>query len=268
MTRRGALASVSLGAHSQAVALLLGSGGAAAGGGGDGERADGERAALESERDWMMGCVVAGFVSADMQAAAIAAVAERFVAGGKLNLAVPLLFLIGRGGEACARLQRAGRWEYAATLAKASLPPTERGVVLAQWAEHLLVRGDVHRAIELLLSLGRVQEVAERLLEVSAFDKAALLLCALREAHETRRGDVAGFAFRGAARVLLEYAAFLSRLSLNGLAVRYTGLACATAESVAASGAGGRDDVLTEIEAAQLVVQLAKLQERREQQQM
>ena len=39
--------------------------------------------------------------------------------------------------------------------------------------------------------------------------------CALREAHEARRGELAGFAFRGAARVLLEYAAFLSRLRLH-----------------------------------------------------
>ena len=40
------------------------------------------------------------------------------------------------------------------------------------------------------------------------------------------------------------------------------------AESVAASGAAGADkDVMTEIEAAQLTTQLAKLQERREENQ-
>ena len=145
-----------------------------------------------------------------------------------------------------------------------SLAASERNVVLGKWVDHLVGRGDHHRAVEVLLSLGKVQEVAERLLELRAFDKAALLLCALREAHESRRGEVASFAFRGAARVLLEYAAFLSRISLNSLAVRYTSLACATADSVAslaAAGAAEADDALTEIEAAQLVVQLARLQE-------
>ena len=39
-----------------------------------------------------------------------------------------------------------------------------------------------------------MQEVAERLLELCAYDKAALLLCALREAHEARRGALTGFA--------------------------------------------------------------------------
>ena len=95
------------------------------------------------------------------------------------------------------------------------------------------------------------------------FPVAALLLCALREAHESRRGALAGFAFRGAARVLLEYAAFLSRLNLHALAVKYTALASETAESLAAGG-GAADDALTELEAAQLVVTLARLQERSE----
>ena len=101
-------------------------------------------------------------------------------------------------------------------------------------------------------------------MERSGYDKAALLLCALREAHASRRGDVAGFAFRGANRVLLEYAAFLSRLGLHALAVRYTALASETAEGVGVRGAPA-DEALTEGEAAQLVVQLGKLQERREQ---
>ena len=135
--------------------------------------------------------------------------------------------------------------------------------MLGKWAEHLVARGEAQRAIEILLSLGRVQEVAERLLELCAYDKAALLLCALREAHEARRGALTGFAFRGAARVLLEYAAFLSRLGLNTLAVKYTALASETAESVVVGG-GTADEALTELEAAQLVVQLARLQERKE----
>lgn len=117
---------------------------------------------------------------------------------------MPLLFLIGRGADACERLQKQGRWEHAAKLAKASLPPADRGVVLGRWAEHLHNKGEATRAIEVWLSLGKVQEVAERLLEAGRFDTAALLLCALREAHEARRGALAGFAFRGAARVLLE----------------------------------------------------------------
>ena len=210
----------------------------------------------------LMGYLVAGFCSPAMQRGAIASVAERFAASGKLSAAVPLLFLIGRGSEACERLQASGQWEYAATLAKASLPPAERGPVLGRWAEHLHAKGDTQRSIEVLLSLGRVQEVAERLLEASAFDKAALLIVSLREAHEVRRGATSGFAFRGAARVLLEYAAFLSRLSLNTYAVNYTSLACATADLFAQSAVGSdaADDALTEIEAAQLVVQLSKLQ--------
>jgi hypothetical protein len=86
----------------------------------------------------------------------------------------------------------------------------------------------------------------------------------LREAHEARRGALAGFAFRGAARVLLEYAAFLTRLGLHGLAIKYTALASATAETASAAD-GPPDDALTELEASQLVVQLSKLQARREQ---
>jgi hypothetical protein len=63
----------------------------------------------------MLGCVVAGFCDEATRVATIGAVAERFAVGGKLSLAVPLLFLIGKGGEACTRLQGVGRWEYAAT---------------------------------------------------------------------------------------------------------------------------------------------------------
>ena len=70
------------------------------------------------------------------------------------------------------------------------------------------------------------------------------------------------FAFLGAARVLLEYAAFLSRLGLAPLAVSYTALARATADTACAAGG---DEALTEIEAAHLVLQLARLQERKEQ---
>jgi hypothetical protein len=247
---------------------------------------------METERDLLLACLVAGFVSPQMQVAAItsdgtliasdgfegllmnsnclphqvAAItssADRLCAAGKLPLAVPLLFLIGRGAEACERLQRAGRWEHAATLAKASLPASERDTVLGKWAEHLLASGEHQRGIEVLLSLGRVQEVAERLLEQSAFDKAALLLCALREPHPARRGTPNGFAFRGAARVVLEYAAFLSRLNLHALSARYCALASTASDAV--GSAGSEDEVLmAPVEAQQLVVQLARLQERRE----
>ena len=261
VAQQGAFDSIGLGARAQAVALLLGTTEPA---GGTPYQQPQQLPTPENERDWLMACVVAGFCDPAMQASTMAAVADRFCAAGKLQIGVPLLFLIGRGVDACARLQASGRWEAAATLAKASLPASERNVVLGKWVDHLVTRGDQHRAVEVLLSLGKVQEVAERLLELRAFDKAALLLCALREAHENRRGEVASFAFRGAARVLLEYAAFLSRISLNQLAVRYTSLACATADSVASlaeSGAAEVDDALTEIEAAQLVVQLARLQE-------
>ena len=79
----------------------------------------------------------------------------------------------------------------------------------------------------------------------------------------SRRGALAGCAFRGAARVLLEYSAFLTRLGAHPLAVRYTALASEVAETHVAGG-GAADDSLTELEAAQLVVQLARLQERRE----
>ena len=120
-------------------------------------------------------------------------------------------------------------------------------------------------------------QVTQALLEVASFDKAALLLCALREAHEQRRGALAGgtgyrvqgtralagFAFRGAARVLLEFAAFLSRLPLPALTEHYCRLASSTADSIG----GAEDEPLTEAEAAQLVTQLGRLQERREEQQ-
>lgn len=60
----------------------------------------------------------------------------------------------------------------------------------------------------------------------------------------------------------LRYAAFLSRLSLSPIAVHYCGLAASTADSIG----GADDEAFTDIEAAQLVVQLARLQERREEQ--
>jgi hypothetical protein len=251
VARRSALQSVSLDARSQAVSLLLGT---------PTDKPQ-EQPSVEMERDWMMGCLVAGFCDPGTQAAAIVAVADRFTAAGKLSLAVPMLFLIGRGADACRRLQEHGRWEYAATLAKTSLPAAERSGVLTRWADHLLCRGEQHRAIEVLLSLGRVQDVSERLLETAAFDKAALLLCALREAHEARRGALAGFSFRGAARVLL------SRISLNDLAEHYTRLACTTKDAPPVASGGEAEEALSKSEAAQLVVQLARLQERREMQQ-
>jgi WD40 repeat protein len=280
--RRGAFHAISLDAKLPAISLLLTAGGGS----------DASEASMETERDLLLACLVAGFVSPQMQVAAItsdgtliasdglegllmnsnclphqvAAItssADRLCAAGKLPLAVPLLFLIGRGAEACERLQRAGRWEHAATLAKASLPASERDTVLGKWAEHLLASGEHQRGIEVLLSLGRVQEVAERLLEQSAFDKAALLLCALREPHPARRGTPNGFAFRGAARVVLEYAAFLSRLNLHALSARYCELASTASDAV--GSAGFEDEVLmAPVEAQQLVVQLARLQERRE----
>jgi len=264
------------------VGMLLRLGGYREGGGGYREGGGGYREggggnakaeAAESETDLLMGCVVASFCGARTQTAALAAAAECFTRSGKLSQAVPLLFLIGRGRDACRLLQGAGQWERAAVLAKASLPATERGAILFRWAEHLHARGDTQRSIEVLISLGRVQEVAERLLEAAAYDKAALLILSLREAYEARRGEIAGFAFRGAARVLLEYAAFLSRLSLHTYAIGYTSLACATADlfaktaasgsglgSCGASSASASDALLTEIEAAQLVQQLSRLQ--------
>ena len=251
--RRGAFHAISLDAKLPAISLLLTAGGGSAA----------SEASMETERDLLLACLVAGFVSPQMQVAAITSSADRLCAAGKLPLAVPLLFLIGKGAEACERLQRAGRWEHAATLAKASLPASERDTVLGKWAEHLLASGEHQRGIEVLLSLGRVQEVAERLLEQSAFDKAALLLCALREPHPARRGTPNGFAFRGAARVVLEYAAFLSRLNLHALSARYCALASTASDAV--GSAGLEDEVLmAPVEAQQLVVQLARLQERRE----
>lgn len=61
--------------------------------------------------------------------------------------------------------------------------------------------------------------------------------------------------------MLLEYAAFLSRLSLPALSARYCGLAVNTADAY-----GFEDEKLTEAEAQQLVVQLARLQAVREEQ--
>lgn len=89
----------------------------------------------------------------------------------------------------------------------------------------------------------------ERLLELADYDAAALLLLAVREAHaRTRPAAAAPWAWHAAARVFLEYAAFLTRLQLPALASHY----CALAAS---------DDAMDEAEAAQLVTQLARLQD-------
>ena len=238
--RRGARQALCLSAPLRASSIFLGASG------------DG------CEREWLMGCLAAGAVSAAHQRAALLAVADKLCESNQLGQAVPLLFLAGRGDDACVRLQRAGQWAQAATLAKASLPPKERGAVLSRWAEHLHARGETGRAIEILISLGRVQEVTERLLEGGEYETAALLLRALREAHEARRGGAERFAFRGAARVLLEYAGFLSRLDLAELSSTYCELATETSDSV------GGDEALSRSEAGSLAAQLARLQQRKE----
>ena len=45
----------------------------------------------------------------------------------QLELAIPLLCLIGEGEDACSRLQQRGRWEQAAALAKALATSVEWG---------------------------------------------------------------------------------------------------------------------------------------------
>ena len=75
------------------------------------------------------------------------------------EIAIPLLCLIGAGEEACSHLQARSRWEQAASLAKTALEPRARERVLRRWASHLHSRGDSARSIEILLSLGLMDEV-------------------------------------------------------------------------------------------------------------
>ena len=94
---------------------------------------------VEAERDLTLACLVAGVVSPQVsthqhtvpfltplaralpntpcsgvvspqaQEATVRAVCGRLCAAGRLAAAAPMLFLIGRGVEACERLQAAGR---------------------------------------------------------------------------------------------------------------------------------------------------------------
>eukprot|EP00966_Prymnesium_polylepis_P219284 5073305-Prymnesium_polylepis.1 len=129
---------------------------------GDGARPTG--GALERERDCLLGCLVAGFVSPAAQRDAVLTAAAWL----PLRLSVPLLFLIGRGADACRRLQSSGAWERAATLATASLPAAERREVFVRWAAFLDGRGEPHRAVEVLMAAGEAGEVARRLLKLRA----------------------------------------------------------------------------------------------------
>ena len=110
----------------------------------------------------------------------------------------------------------------------------------------------------------------ERLLELADYDAAALLLLAVREAHaRTRPAAAAPWAWHAAARVFLEYAAFLSRLQLPHLAAYYCDRAASAevprrpSDARQSQGEAAPDAALgmNGAEAAQLVQQLARLQE-------
>lgn len=103
-----------------------------------------DSALLARERDCLMACLVASAISPDAQREAVLAAAELM----PLHQAVPLLFLISRGADACHRLQLSGEWELAAVLAKASLSAEERREVLVRWAAELDGRGELWRAME------------------------------------------------------------------------------------------------------------------------
>jgi len=287
----------------QAAAAVAGSGGGGGGGGGDAskEYESARRGALQSvlfgaeerrrgialllssqlegaaaTQDWLMACLVAGFVSPDAQRETVAAAVERLMRADQLELAIPLLCLIGEGEDACSRLQQRGRWEQAAALAKTALDGGARARVLRRWAEQLHTRGETARSVEVLLSLGETQAVIERLLEAADYDAAALLLLALREADaraQRSRGVVSPepWAHPSAQRVWLEYAAFVSRLQLPWLSAHYCVLAASSsavprrpndtrqADEAAAGATDGA--TMNAAEAAQLVQQLARLQE-------
>ena len=82
------------------------------------------------------------------------------------------------------------------------------------------------------------------------------LVCAVRDAHAAARPGEP-FRFRGAARAFLEYAAYLTRLGLDDLAAHHTDLA-------AAAGDDGTAEQMSREEAAQVVQQMARLQETQE----
>lgn len=165
--RRAAHESLIAGAPSIAAHLLLG---------GD----------LADETDWLLGVIAASAVSGEARAEAAARGATKLLERGRVPQAVALLCACGLGPVAVAELQARGEWETAATLAKSSLSPEERRPVLARWAEHLRADGQGGRAIEILISLGSFEVAVERLLEMSDYQPAALLMRAMRE----RKGPV------------------------------------------------------------------------------
>ena len=205
VAQQGAFDSIGLGARAQAVALLLGTTEPA---GGTPYQQPQQLPTPENERDWLMACVVAGFCDPAMQASTMAAVADRFCAAGKLQIGVPLLFLIGRGVDACAAASF--RQLEAGTLAKASLPASERNVVLGKWVDHLVTRGDQHRAVESSCPSGRCKG-SRAPLELRAFVEADSSLCA-RGGAGHRRGEVELRFPRGCARAA-RVRGFLSRIS-------------------------------------------------------
>ena len=101
----------------------------------------------------------------------------------------------------------------------------------------------------------------ERLLEIGDYDAAALLLLALRETDaRARSATAAPWAYHAASRVFLEYAALLTRLQLPDLARHYCALA-ASDDAAAAPRGKAPPAAMDAAEAAQLVQQLARLQE-------
>lgn len=133
------------------------------------------------ESDWLIGVIAAGAVSAEAQAATATRAAARMIERGREAQAVALLCACGLGGLAADQLQSRGRWEEAAVLAKACLPPGERDAVLLKWADQLRATGEGGRSVEVLLSLGRFAAAAERLLDLCDYQPAALLMRALQE---------------------------------------------------------------------------------------
>jgi len=134
-------------------------------------------------QDALMACVVAAASeSKETFESIVQTVASNLLAQNQLRMGIQLLLLIKRGQEACSHLQKRGRWEEAAQLAKIQLPRDEADVVYMRWVNELLRQGRYQQAIALLVSLHKFADALHVLRECGRCDASVLLCMALEEA--------------------------------------------------------------------------------------
>uniref|UniRef100_A0A914VYZ2 Uncharacterized protein n=1 Tax=Plectus sambesii TaxID=2011161 RepID=A0A914VYZ2_9BILA len=134
--------------------------------------------------DSLKACLLSAAHSSTTCQSTVKLVATNLIAGGKISEGIQLLFLIGKGLDACRYLQSYGFWERSACLAKMALTPEECEEVLKKWAEHLSGPQVGQKTLALLVQIGLRQwdKVLELLVVLRQAGTAALLLEALREA--------------------------------------------------------------------------------------